>query len=287
MVVEHALTRSVRDSAALLDATRGSDLGAPYVAPEPERPFLQEVGRDPGKLRIAFTSQSLFGKSVHADCVAAVTDAAKLCEKLGHHVEEAHPPVDRTVATRSFLTILAAETTCELANAATLAGRRPTAGEFEPGTWFLNQVGRVFSAAELAIAVQHLHGISRDMARWQEKYDLFLTPTLGSPPPRLGELGPKKSEERMLGVLRVLPIGGVLRKALDQLAEQAFEFAAFTGLGNITGQPAMSVPLFWNAEGVPVGVQFLARYADEATLFRLASQLERERPWDAKQPRAV
>ncbi len=284
MVAEHALTVSVRDSAALLDATAGPDVGAPYAAPARERPYLEEVGRDPGRLRVAFTARSLFGEAVHADCVAATADAARLCEKLGHRVEEAEPPIHRESLRKAFLVILAAETAAEIAQAGALTRRRPTAADFEPGTWFLGQVGRKFSAAELALAVREIHLAGRALGRWFEEHDVLLTPTLASPPPRLGELGPQRSDLAALAVLRALPLGPALKKALDQLAEEAFEFAAFTEIANITGQPAMSVPLFWNAEGLPIGVQFVGRFGDEATLFRLAGQLEQERPWAARRP---
>jgi amidase len=286
MVAEHALTVSVRDSAALLDATAGPDAGAPYVAPPRERPYLEEVGREPGRLRIAFTTRSLFGEAVHPDCVAAAKDAARLCEKLGHHLEEGEPPIHRESLRKAFLVILAAETAAEIAQAGVLARQRPSASGFEPGTWFLGQVGRKFNAAELALAVREIHLAGRELGRWFEQHDLLMTPTLASPPPRLGELGPKRSDLAALAVLRVLPLGSALKKALDQLAEEAFEFAAFTEVANITGQPAMSVPLFWNAEGLPIGVLFVGRFGDEATLFRLAGQLERERPWATRCPPA-
>ena len=284
MVVEHALTVSVRDSAALLDATAGPDPGAPYMAPPRERPYLEEVGREPGRLRIGFTTRSLFGETVHPDCVAAVADAARLCEKLGHSVEDAEPPLDRATLRKAFVVLLAAEIAAEIAQAGALLGRRPTAGGFEPGTWFLGQVGRKLTAAELALAVRQLQQAGRRLASWFEEHDALLTPTVATPPPRLGELGPKRSDLLALAVFRALPFGPALRKALDRLAEDAFEFAAFTEIANITGQPAMSVPLHWNAEGLPIGVQFVGRFGDEATLFRLAGQLERERPWASRSP---
>jgi amidase len=284
MVAEHALTVSVRDSAALLDATAGPDPGAPYVAPPRERPYLEEVGRDPGRLRIAFTARSLFGKAVHPDCVAAVADAARLCERLGHEVQEGEPRIDRAILSKAFLVIVAAETAAEIAQAGALLGRRPRSSGFEPGTWFLGQVGGKFTASELALAVREVHLAGREVGRWFERYDVLLTPTLASPPPKLGELSPKRSDLAALAVLRALPMGFALKKALDRLAEDAFEFAAFTEIANITGQPAMSVPLSWNAEGLPVGVQFVGRFGDEAALFRLAGQLERERPWASRCP---
>lgn len=284
LAAEHALTVSVRDSAALLDATAGPDPGAPYAAPPCERPYLQEVGREPERLRIAFTTRSLFGRAVHADCAAATSDAARLCERLGHDVEEGEPPLDGEALGKAFLVLLAAETAAEIAQAGFLLGRRPAPSGFEAGTWFLGQVGRVFTAAELATAVRQLHHAGRAIAGWFERHHLLLTPTVASPPPMLGALGPRSSDLVALAVLRGLPLGFALKKALDRLAGDAFEFAAFTEIANITGQPAMSVPLHWNAQGLPIGVQFVGRFGDEATLFRLAGQLERERPWASRRP---
>ncbi|MFL5246917.1 MAG: amidase [Myxococcales bacterium] len=284
MVVEHAVTRSVRDSAALLDATQGPDVGAPYVAPAPERPFLEETKREPGRLRIALTVDSLLGRSVHPDCVAAAHDAAKLCASLGHTVEEAKPPVDAHVLTRAWLTLVAAETAAEIELVSRLTPKKPRASDFEPGTWMLAQAGRAFRADELAMAVHEIRATGRAVAAFFGKFDLLLTPTMGAPPLEIGALDPKPADLAVLAALRAVPNATAIRKVLDSLADRAFEFAAFTPIANATGQPAMSVPLYWNAAGLPIGVHFMARYGDEATLFRLAAQLEQARPWARKRP---
>jgi amidase len=284
IAVEHALTRSVRDSAALLDATQGPDLGAPYVAPAPERPFAQEAGRDPGRLRIAFTKSSLLGKVVHPDCVAAVEGAAALCEKLGHIVEEDAPRVDRIALSKAFLVLIAAETAADIEAAAQAMRKTLKAGDFEPGTWMLAQIGRKFRAHELAAAVHRIRAAGRELAVWLAQRDVFLTPTLAAPPLRIGALEQKPAEKVALAVLRAVPSGIAMRKLLDQIAEQAFEFAAFTPLANLSGQPAMSVPLHWNAQGLPIGSHFFGRFGDEATLLRLASQLEQAQPWADRRP---
>jgi len=284
MVVEHGVTRTVRDSAALLDATQGPDAGAPYVAPPRERPYLEETKREPPKLRIAFTAGSLLGSTVHPDCAAAAHDAARLCERLGHRVEEARPPVDRYVLSRAWLTLVAAETAAEIELASRNSAKKPRAGDFEPGTWMLAQAGRVFRADELAVAVHELRMSGRAIARFFEKFDVLLTPTLAAPPPRIGALLPTSAELAVLAALRALPHPAAIRKVLDTLADRAFEFAAFTPVANATGQPAMSVPLYWNDTGLPIGAHFLGRFGDEATLFRLAAQLEAERPWANRKP---
>ena len=284
IAVEHALTRTVRDSAALLDATHGPDLGAPYVAPAPERPFAHEVGRDPGKLRIAFTRKSLLGTAVHPDCVAAVERTAALCEKLGHLVEEDAPRVDRIALSKAFLVLIAAETAADIRGAAESMRRTPRPRDFEPGTWMLAQIGRKFRADELAGAVHRIRAAGRELAAWFEARDAFLTPTLASPPLRIGALDQKPAEKLALAVLRAFPSGVAMRKLLDQLAEQAFEFAAFTPLANLTGQPAISVPMHWNEAGLPIGAHFFGRFGDEGTLLRLAAQLEQAQPWAARCP---
>ena len=284
IVVEHALTRSVRDSAALLDATQGADVGAPYVAPPPERPYREEVGRDPGRLRIAFTTRSLLGSAVHPDCVTAVKHAAALCEKLGHEIEEAAPSVDRRALCESYLTLVAAETAAMIQLAGESMGKKPRAREFEPGTWMLVQMGRKFAADELAVAVHRVHAAGRALGAWFLERDALLTPTLSAPPLPIGALDQKPVERLALAVLRVLPSERLIRKLLDQLAIEGFEYAAFTPIANLTGQPAMSVPLYWNGQGLPIGCHFFGRFGEEATLLRLASQLEAAQPWEARRP---
>ncbi|HET7788944.1 MAG TPA: amidase [Myxococcales bacterium] len=281
---EHCVTRSVRDSAALLDATAGPDLGAPHAAPAPERPWLEEVSREPGRLRIGFTARSLFGRAVHPECVVAVEGAARLCERLGHAVEEAAPAIDARAARQAFLVIASAETAAAIAEASRVLGKKPSHRDFEPGTWFFAQAGRAHSAADLAAAVHWKHALGRQVARWFERYDVLLTPTLASPPIRIGELAPRPAELAALAALRMARSRRAVRLALRRLAERAFEFAAFTPIANLAGVPAMSVPLHWTALGLPVGVQFVTRANGEAILFRLAAQLETAQPWFDRRP---
>jgi amidase len=265
LVVEHAITRSVRDSAALLDATAGYDPGDPYIAPVPTRPFAQEVGANPGKLRIAFSTQPPNGAPVHPDCVAAVHDAAKLCEQLGHHVEEAAPQLHGEMLGKAFFTVWAAGCAWTIDSYSFAVGGKPNDDQIEPLTRVMVEIGRKRSAPEYLLAVQTLQIFARRIAQFMEGYDLLLTPVLAEPPVPLGTFN-ATPEDAMAGMKR------------------SGQFAAFTAIQNMTGQPAMSVPLFWNAENLPIGVQFVARYSDEATLFRLASQLETARPWADKRP---
>ena len=262
LVAEHALTRSVRDSAALLDATSGPDLGDPYWAPPPARPFLEEVGADPGRLRIAVTARNATGTAVHPDCLAALKDAAELCAGLGHLVEEVDPPQVGEHLLHSFTVVWAAGCASTVDG---VFGDQATAEMFEPVTWGLCEMGRHFTSSQYLIAVTGLQGAARQLAQFMTKYDLILTPTLAEPPLPLGSFGPTPDN----------PLAGWHRSAT---------FAAYTPICNATGQPAMSVPLYWNNEGLPVGVHFIGRFGDEATLFRMAAQLEQARPWADRHP---
>jgi len=285
-VVEHVLTRTVRDSAAMLDATMGPDVGAPYWTERPSRPYMDEIGTEPGRLRVAFMTTSLMGRNVHADCVAAVHDAAHLLESLGHHVEEAAMPLDREPFNRAFLIMVAGETRADLEDARQMLGRSAKREELEYTTWALAMVGRAVPASEYASSLRYLQRASRKIGAFFEQYDLLLTPTVASPPFPHGSLQPSPGERRFLTAMGRIRGGRLLRSlgAVEKLADTIYEFMPFTAPFNVSGQPAMSVPLWWNSEGLPIGVQFVARYADEATLFRLAGQLERARPWFNRRP---
>ncbi|MGE5236009.1 MAG: amidase [Acidobacteriota bacterium] len=287
MVQEHALTRSVRDSAALLDATCGPDLGAPYFAPPPAKPYLAEVGTDPGRRRIAFTTASLFGETTHPDCRAAVEDAARLCESLGHLVTEAAPTLDKAPLRRAYLAVVAVNTARAIELAGEIMGRLPTPDGFERETWFLGVIGRHMPASEYQAAIDHLHTVRRSVAAFFEGHDLLLTPTLAHPPARIGALAPTSVQRLTMRVLTAAPSRALLARALDEMAGEAFEATANTMLFNQTGQPAMSVPLWWNREGLPIGAQFAARFGEEDLLFRIAGQLESARPWFARRPPLV
>jgi amidase len=265
LVADHALTHSVRDSATLLDATAGPDVGDPYWAPPPARPFLQEVGADPGRMRIAFTTTTPTGVKLHADCLSAVKDAAALCANLGHEVTEAAPDVNGELVTQAFMVLWSAGCAWTIDGLGLATGRTPSQNQFEPLTWALYEMGRQQSASSYLLSLTFLQRVARDIARLFLKYDLWLTPTLSEPPVPLGTFDSPPEN----------PLQGLRR---------AETFVPFTPICNATGQPAMSVPLYWNAEGLPVGVHFVGRFGEEATLFRLAAQLESARPWAGRRP---
>ncbi len=287
-VQEHVLTRSVRDSAAALDAVAGADVGAPYWAPPAARPFLDEVGAEPGRLRVAFTAHPLMGHDVHPDCRAGLEATVGLLEELGHDVVEAVPPLERESFALSYIMVLAGETRDAVAAAAHAAGRRLSYGDFEPGTSALALLGQAYSAGDFAAALNVLQRASRRIAGFFEEYDVLLTPTLAQPPVPTGSLQLSVAERRQIALVGRLNAAWLLKalRVVRPLADKTFDFMPYTAVFNVTGQPAMSVPLHWNAQGLPVGMQFAARYGDEAALFRLAGQLERARPWFDRVPPA-
>jgi amidase len=281
------LARSVRDAAALIDVMAGPGAGDPYAVPPLERPLAEEVGAPPGKLRVAFTSGSLFGKATHPEAKAAVESAARLLSELGHEVEEARPEFDRARLVRAYLTQIAAGVAAEIEEMGRWVGRKPSPAYFEPTTWFLFQIGRHLNAAELQQARDAAQAAGRSLATFFSRYDLLVTPTLAYPPARLGELALKTIEKAALATLRAIPAGPALRAILAQLAETSLERTPNTQLFNQTGQPAVSLPLHQTPDGLPVGVQFAARYAEDGLLMRVASQIEAARPWKDRVPRIV
>src|SRR5437868_263386 len=265
LVAEHAITRSVRVSAALLDATAGPSPGDPYYAPPQARSFIEEVGAPTGKLRIALMTQTPLGTPVHPDCVKAAHDAAALCAELGHEVVEAAPAIDGERFLQSFMAIWSAGCAWTIDGLAHVTGREPQEDQFEPGTWVFYQMGKQTKASDYLLAWQWVQGLAREVAQFMSEYDVWLTPTLGEPPVALGSFDALPDD----------PVAGMKR---------AGTFVPFTPICNLTGQPAMSVPLLWNDEGLPIGTHFIGRFGDEATLFRLAAQLEQARPWAARRP---
>jgi len=263
LVAEHVLTRSVRDSAAILDVVAGPMPGDPYFAPPPPRPFLQEVGAAPGRLRIGIMRRSA-GNSfpLHADCVAAVDAAAQLLATLGHEVEESHPQaLDDPDFPGPLGRVISSWTARNLDEWSTKTQRQITAEDVEAYTWGLAEMGRGVSGPQYIEAVIWLHAYTRRMASWWANgFDVLLTPTLGEPPPKLGDLV-SSADDPMRPFFRSVP------------------FVTFTAPFNVTGQPAISLPLYWSAEGLPIGVQLVAAYSREDLLLRLASQLEQARPW--------
>nr|VFK80175.1 MAG: amidase [Candidatus Kentron sp. SD] len=265
--IGHCVSRTVRDSAALLDATCGPASGDPYWAPPVARPFLEEVGADPGRLRIAFTTKTFDGAPLHPECARAIESTAELCADLGHEVEEAAPAIDNRMVWGAWRVLGGVALWNTISRGARALGREPRPEDVEAVTWAWAREGRKCSGAEFLRATQTMHGMGRTLAGFFEGYDLLLSTALADPPPPLG----------------VIDMGN---PDLDDYCERHLVAAApFTPIFNASGNPAMSVPLHWTEDGLPVGAHFGARFGDEATLFRIAAQLEGARPWKNRRVR--
>lgn len=278
-VQEHVLARSVRDSALLLDVVDAPTPGEPYAAPAKARPWVEEASAAPGKLRVAFSTDPLFAGEAHADGTAAVESAVALLEELGHEVVRGRPRFDREAMVRAYFINVAAGVAHFVDVTAAAAGRKPSAKDFEPSTWLLALIGWKSTAAELVGAQQAIQQNAREVAEFFEGHDVFVTPTLARPPARIGELTLSKGEGLQVELIRRLPLKPLLDVVMDKMGSGKLAYTPNTQLFNETGQPGMSVPLHWNAAGLPIGVQFVGRFGDEATLFQLAGQLEQARPW--------
>jgi amidase len=255
---------SVRDSAVMMDAIHGPEPSSLYVAPPPQRPFSQEVGRDPGRLRIAFTDKSPYGDAIDPEIAAAVRDVAAMLAKLGHHVEERAPALAADPAA-VMTVIVGANTALSVRQAEARFGRKMTGDDFEVLTLASAHNAQHTSATDYVAAQLAAFQISRGLADFFETCDVLLCPTLCSPPLRIGELN-------------------TMSEDLSHIAPILRRYMPATAMFNMSGQPAMSVPLAWNKAGLPLGMMFSAKLGDEGTLFRLASQLEQERPWKDKLP---
>ncbi len=266
MSTGHVVSRSVRDSARMMDCTHGAAPGDPYAAPAPARPFAEEVGADPGKLRIALMTDGFDGRPLDPECVKGVEDAAKLCTDLGHRVEPAQPKLDVGALDQASRTVIAGNVWTAVRLRCKALGREPSGQDVEAVTWALAQEGTKSSAGDYAAAVMVLHQAGRQLAAFFNDYDLILSSTLRHPPLPLGAIDMQDND-------------------LDHYWDALFkDEIAITPFYNNTGCPAMTVPLHWSRGGLPVGIHFGAPFGDEATLFRLAAQLEVANPWFDKVP---
>jgi amidase len=265
--VEHCVSRTVRDTARLLDATHGPGVGDTVSAPPPIRPYADEVGTDPRALRIGLLDHHPRDEWIHDDCVEAVSAAATLLEGLGHHVEPGSPPVlaDPSFTPR-FMALWATNMALGIESFGELVGRTLTVDDVEVVNWAQAEFARKYSAVDLAAAQAACVDFRRTVQQWwADGWDLLLTPTLGEPPVHIGEHDPRPDD----------PLAGMKR---------AHRFVPFTPPWNVSGQPAISLPLHWNAEGLPIGVQLVAAYGREDVLIRVAAQLEAAHPWADRHP---
>jgi amidase len=271
LVSEGVVTRTVRDTAAVLDAIAGAMPGDPYTAPPPRRPYRDEVGADPGRLRVGVLTRAPGEQcAVHPECVAAAERAGRLLERLGHAVEAGHPPaLDEEEVGQHFSTMYATNAARLVEVLSLFCGRPLGAADFDAFNWTLAELGRACSVTQFIATLEWLQGFTRRMASWWHGgFDLLLTPTLTSPPPPLGHFDPAREDAMVVGM-------------------KASQLAAYTLPFNMTGRPAVSLPLHWTADGLPVGVQLVADYGGEDLLLRVAAQLEAAEPWADRRPRAV
>ncbi len=274
MAVDGFLTRSVRDTAALLDAVAGPDLGAPYHPPPLEHGFVKAMERPPARLKIAFSSTSFTNEPVHPDCQDAVHKAARLLADLGHHVEEAAPSLEIMPLMQAWTRIVACGAALSIrqkieARGQSRGGPSPLQpDEVEGITRGALLLAGTVSGADYLQAVNLVHRFGRDLAVFFETYDLLLTPTLAEPPARIGRFAPDNEDflDHRLGPTGILP------------------YSPFTPAFNASGQPAMSVPLHWNAAGLPIGIHIAARFGADETLIALAAELEAAAPWFNRRP---
>ncbi|MBI4882605.1 MAG: amidase [Actinobacteria bacterium] len=270
MAIDGFLTRSVRDTAALLDAVAGPDIGAPYYAPPIAGPFLAAINVAPRRLRIAVSERSFTGEPLHPDCAAAVHQTAALCSALGHEVTEAQPVVDIERFMRAWSNIVASGTQLTVHSRAAELERPLTDDDIERVTRLACEMGSKVSGADYLASVNAVHAVGRDMARFLVPYDMLLTATLAEPPALIGRFRSDRDD--------------AWTDFIDYRLQHVLPYSPFTALANGTGQPAMSVPLSLNEAGLPVGTHFMARAGDDLVLMQLAAQLEQAQPWFGRRP---
>jgi len=285
-VMGNCVSRSVRDSAAFLDTIRGNAPGDPYFVRTPDRPYLEEVAREPGKLRIAFSTGHTFGSAVDHENITAVNDTAKLLQSLGHEVEEVALPWTEESFTRDFFHIICGNISSTISWTEQVTGKKADKNNYELTTWLVKLLGDAFSAGDYARAQAGWNRLTRSIAEFHNKYDVFVTPTLSCPPFKIGELQSSGFERFILQIGISLGMVGRLKNSaiVESIARRTYDFIPYTPIANMTGQPSMSVPLHWTKKNLPVGVMFTGRMCEEDVLYRLAGQLEKAQPWFDRVP---
>jgi amidase len=258
--MDGVVTKSVRDTAAALDALCVADYGDPYFAPPPEGSYLEGIRRKPRRLRIAVSTKMMNGTAHDPEVTAAVKKTAKLCESLGHIVEEADPPLDAGALIAAFSTIWAANVAYSIEVLRQQTGKTPSLDLVEGLTMGLYEMGKPITAVQQTMARQTMMRAGRQIAKWHETYDVWLTATLGRPPMKLGTIDIDETD-------------------VQKGFAPNFGYVPFTSMQNATGTPGINLPLNWSRDGLPLGVQFTARNGGEMTLLKLAAELEKASPW--------
>lgn len=283
-VQEGVISRSVRDTALCLDQIDHLTPGEPYAAPHKAKPWVSHLHAPERPLKVAYTTGTLFGGENHPDCIEAVESSVKLLEELGHQVSEARPNYPREELIEAYFLVVASGVSVFVEDASEYAGVKPHHKNFEAVTWALAQIGWHTSAARLTRARRTIHQASRQVAELFSEYDVFVTSTHAAPPVYVGELSLKPADRLQLSLIRNVPVQALFDKLLKGLGKKALERTPNTMLFNQTGQPAMSVPLYWNAQDLPIGTQVVGPFGGEGILLELATQLEEARPWAEKKP---
>lgn len=284
LATEGVVSRTVRDSAALYDAIVGHHGDAAYRAEQPTTPFTTQIHRPPDTLRIGYSYASTVNPAPSPDAITAVEDAAALLSDLGHHVEEVDPPHEDAALARDFLDVWFARLHCEVAEIKRRFGARNR--DFEADTLVVAELGRANGAAAPIRALANVHTHVQAIARFHETYDYFLTPTLATPPPRLGSLSTPPFLQAAARAASKVRGGRTLKRTgvVDRFIAESLAWVPYTQLANMTGRPAISVPLHWTDAGLPLGVQFVGRLGADGALLQLAAQLEEARPWIQRFP---
>ena len=290
----HVITRSVRDSAAMLDAVSGYESGAPYCVFGNAQPFVEEVNAEPAPMRVAFHMRPAYGRKVHPECAKAVEHTCKLLESLGHRVEESAPDYVEEEAALNWSIVAIGNLNALLHKLITVYGESAVRRGVEPTTLALHSFGRGLKVVDFVKAKRKWRELGVIMDRMLTRYDVLLTPALGEPPVRVGSQQPSSSDQFSMKLISSIAGRALLssHKLTFSMLEETVHKAMkpqmpYTLIANLTGQPAMSVPLHWSSDGLPIGVQFLGRYGDEGKLLRLAGQLERAQPWFDRRPPAL
>ncbi len=287
-VCEGVVSRSVRDTALYYDLVSGASPGDPYIIQSPERPYAEEVKLPTGKLKIGYSLDFPKGFDFVQDeeNVKAIQSTVQLLKGLGHEVTEVKLPYKKEMFIGMFTMMVYGELSATLSYLEMEQGRKLSPADFEPNTWLLYKLGKSYSAHDFALERLKWNEICRTMAAFHQQYDFLLTPTLGMKPFKIGELQSSKLEDGALRFLNTLGISSILKytKEVEKIASKTFNWIPYAPIANITGQPSMTVPLHWSTDNLPVGMMFTGKQNDEGTMFRLAAQLEKEKPWFDKVP---
>jgi amidase len=267
LAIEFALTKTIRDTATLLDHVAGPDLGCYSIIQSPELPYSKAIQQKVRPLKIAWTTETNSGASVDPECIEAVHKAVKLLEELGHEVYQARPIYDQASFSLATVNIWTANIYKMIEGAAGLTGKTPSRDNIEAAIWQCYEYGKDLKASALLDAINTNGLVSRQVATFFEDYDVLLSPTIGTLPAKIGELNADNPNISAI-----------------EWTEQIFTYAPFTNLFNATGQPSLSLPLAMSASGLPIGLQFTGRFADELTLLQLGKQLEEATPWIERKP---